>query len=271
MIIAVIVILLAAALAVTYLIMSAPRVKNRAGMEKLHVNYAHRGLWGDGVPENSIPAFARAADAGYGIELDVQLSSDGDVVVFHDYDLTRMCGDDVKLSSLRGAELSWRQLGGTQYTIPLLTDVLATVKGRVPLLIELKGETSDTSLCEALSRILGHYDGKVCVESFNPYLLGWFRKHSPRVARGVLYTDFLKHGTKSARNNFLLASMLTNCISRPDFIAADGGCLNSLPVKLMTGMHKLPVFVWTVRDADSLARYRAKRRNCIFEGFEPEK
>lgn len=110
----IIILVLIVVLVVAYLIMSAPNSKSkRAGMEKLHVHYAHRGLWGGDIPENSLPAFAAATGQGFGIELDVQLSADGDIVVFHDYDLKRMCGEDTKISSLRGAELSWRRPGGT--------------------------------------------------------------------------------------------------------------------------------------------------------------
>ena len=270
--IAVIVILiLAAAFAVAYLILSAPNPQSkRAGIENLSVHYAHRGLWGGDIPENSIPAFAEAANKKFGIELDVQLSSDGDVVVFHDYDLSRMCGEDTKVSELRGAELSWRRLGGTQHTLPLLTDVLAAVKGRVPILIELKGETADTALCEALAHVIQYYDGKVCVQSFNPYLLGWFKKHQPRIARGMLYTDFFKQGTSDKKKNILLNFMVANFISRPDFLSVDMTCFDKFAVKLMTKFHKLPVFVWTVRDKDTFARMHSARYCCIFEGFEPE-
>jgi glycerophosphoryl diester phosphodiesterase len=239
-------------------------------MEKLYVDYAHRGLWGGNIPENSIPAFAAAAANGYGIELDVQLSSDGDVVVFHDYTLKRMCNDDVHLSSLRGAELSWRKLGDTEYTIPLFEDVLNTVKGRVPILIELKGESGDTELCEAVSRILGHYDGKVCVESFNQYLLGWFRKHSPRTARGLLYTDVMKKSTGNRKNDFILTSMISNIIARPDFLAVDEKCLDYFPVRLMMKFHKLTTFVWTVHGMENYTKYRTMRFKSIFEGFLPE-
>ena len=271
MVVVIIAVLVLVALAIVYLVLSAPRrASQRPGMEKLYVDYAHRGLWGDGVPENSIPAFAAAAERGYGIELDVQLSSDGDVVVFHDYTLERMCGENVKLSSLRGAELTWRRLGGTEYTLPLLTDVLDTVRGRVPILIELKGESSDTSLCEALSRILGHYDGKVCVESFNPFLLGWFRKHQPKVARGVLYTNFFKNAPTGCMTNFALGAMLTNVIARPDFVAADGRFLGALPLRMMRGMYKLPMFVWTVRNREVYERMRSQKYKSIFERFDPE-
>lgn len=263
---------LLAVLTLVYLFLTSPRrERERAGMEKMNVDYAHRGLWGGNIPENSIPAFTAAASQGYGIELDVQLSSDGDVVVFHDYTLERMCGDDVRLSSLRGAELSWRRLAGTDYTIPLFEDVLRAVKGRVPILIELKGESSNTELCEALSRILGHYDGKVSVESFNPYLLGWFKKHSPRTARGLLYTDVIKKSTGNRKNDFILTSMISNIIARPDFLAVDEKCLGYFPVKLMMKFHKLTTFVFTVRDPDRYLLYRSMKVKSIFEGFTPNK
>ncbi len=259
-------------LAAVYLVLISPRsASRRAGMEKLQVNYAHRGLWGGEVPENSLEAFVRAADAGYGIELDVQLSSDGEVVVFHDYTLTRMCGEDIKLCELTGAQLSWRRLGGTTQTIPTLREVLTVVKGRVPLLIELKGESGNTELCSAVERELGYYDGKYCIESFNPFLLGYFKKNAPRVARGVLYTDFRVNGTKSKFNNFLLVSMITNVISRPDFLAADEKFLSALPVKIMTKIFKLPLFVWTARSPESESAARARGAHCIFEGFEADK
>lgn len=272
MIIALVVILiLAAALVLTYFILSSPNGKNkRAGVENLRVHYAHRGLWGGDIPENSIPAFAEATNKKYGIELDVQLSSDGDVVVFHDYNLSRMCGEDTKVSELRGAELSWRRLNGTRHNLPLLSDVLGTIKGRVPVLIELKGETADDALCEAVARVIQYYDGKVCVQSFNPYLLGWFKKHQPRLARGLLYTDFLKNGTPDKKKNILLNFMMANFMARPDFLSVDMTCFDKFAVKLMTKFHKLPVFVWTVRDKDTFARMRSAGYCCIFEGFEPE-
>lgn len=271
MIIALIVIVILAALALTYFILSSPNgTKKRAGVENLRVHYAHRGLWREGIPENSVPAFTRACDAKYGIELDVRLSSDGDVVVFHDESLARMCGEHSTVDSLRGAELSWRRLGGTEYTLPLLSDVLSAIKGRVPVLIELKGETADTALCEAVAHALNYYDGKVCVQSFNPYLLGWFKKHQPRMARGLLYTDFLKRGTADKKKNILLNFMMANFIARPDFLSVDMTCFDKFAVKLMTKFHKLPMFVWTVRDKDTLARMRSAGYCCIFEGFEPE-
>ena len=270
MIVVFIILALVVLAAIVYLILSAPNsTRKRAGMENLTVDYAHRGFHGEGIPENSIPAFSAAVAAGFGVELDVQLSSDGDVVVFHDYDLKRMCGEDTKLSSLRGAELSWRRLGKTQYNIPMLEDVLHTVRGRVPVLIELKGENSDTALCEAVAGILSHYNGKYCVQSFNPYLLNYFKLHHPKVARGLLYTDYKKNASLSKIKRLMLGSMMTNFLARPDFISVDESSLDAFPVRLMQKLHKLPTFVWTLRDPDRHARYRSMKYGRIFEGYDP--
>ena len=255
-----------------FFFLSAPRRESeRPGMEKLHVDYAHRGIYDNKeIPENSIAAFEAAMGAGFGIELDVHLSSDGDVMVFHDDNLLRMCGEDTKLSELRGAELSWRRLAGTEHTLPLMTDVLNAVKGRVPILIELKGATTDTSLCENLARVMQYYDGKYCVQSFNPFLLGWFKKHAPRVSRGLLYTNFMKQKDGGFLKSFSLTYMLLNVIARPDFIACDQKYIDSFPVKLMRNFYKLPTFVWTVTDNDAFARNRSGKLKNIFEGFVPE-
>lgn len=255
-----------------FLFLSAPRRESeRPGMEKLHVDYAHRGIYDNkDIPENSIAAFEAAMAAGFGIELDVHLSSDGDVVVFHDDDLLRMCGEETKISELRGAELSWRRLAGTEHTLPLMTDVLNAVKGRVPILIELKGVSFDTSLCENLARVMQYYDGKYCVQSFNPFLLGWFKKHAPRVPRGLLYMNYIKEKKWSFVKAFALTLMLPNVVARPDFIACDQRCVDSFPVKLMRNFYKLPIFVWTITDNDSFARNRSAKIKNIFEGFIPE-
>ena len=156
------------------------------------VDYAHRGAHGDGIPENSMAAFARAADNGCGIELDVQLSKDGQVMVFHDTYLERMTGMPGKCGDYTAEELSAIRLAGTEETIPTFRDVLALVHGRVPLLVELKGESLDTAVCAPTAALLRGYSGKFIVESFNPCLLGWFARHEPKMIRGLLYTNVTK-------------------------------------------------------------------------------
>ena len=210
---AVVAVALGAVLAVflaLWLFLIAPRARKKAVAPFLRP-YAHRGLWGGAVPENSLAAFRAAADAGFAIELDIQLSKDGEVVVFHDYTLTRMCGVDAHVKGLTAAELSAMSLGGTEQKIPTFREVLDTVGGRVPLLIELKGEDFSTALVPAALGVLADYKGAWCMESFNPLLLRAVKKHAPHAVRGLLVTDLIRDKKEGSKlRNFALSAMLLN-------------------------------------------------------------
>ncbi len=253
------VIILAILLAI-YVFMIAPSARKLE--PELMRNYAHRGLHGEGIPENSLAAFRLAAERGYGIELDVQLSRDGEVYVFHDYTLERMTGREGKLAELTSLELDELRLNGSEEKIPRLSEVLEVVGGRVPILVELKGEAVDTSLCPRVDEILSRYEGKYLVESFNPALLGWYRRNRPEVRRGQLWTDVIREKKPSVLN-FALTAMLTNCLSRPDFVAYDRRYARAWPLFAVTRILGAGRFVWTVREA------REMRVDCaIFEGVE---
>ena len=259
-------------LIMTYALLIMPRVTMRPDMSDILTNYAHRGFFDndEGVPENSLAAFKYAVIGEFGIELDLQLTADGEVVVFHDYTLKRMCGEDVRLSTLTLAELKKYRLVGTNYQIPTFKEVLKLVDGRVPLLIELKGESGDTSLCPAVSEILDTYNGTYSVESFNPLLLRWFKKNRPDVARGQLVTNLIK--SKHPGNffrNIALSGLLTNCLSRPDFIAVDEKYIKGLPIILCNGIFGTKLFVWTVRKKEHFDINRENGDCSIFEGFDP--
>ena len=122
-------------------------------------NYAHRGLWNaaEGVPENSLPAFARAAEQGYAIELDIQITKDGRIVVFHDDTMKRMCGNEGKISDYTYEELQQFHLGDSTEKIPLLREVLQTVDGRVPLLIEIKMPGLSTAVCAGFQKVRQYF------------------------------------------------------------------------------------------------------------------
>lgn len=139
--------------------------------------YAHRGLHGEeGIPENSMAAFKKAKGSGYGIELDVQLTKDGVMVVHHDYDLKRTCGVNKKITDLTYRELCRYRLMGTRERIPRFVEVLREVDGKVPLLVELKMETCNRKLCKKVAKALDQYKGLYCMECFHPYALYWFKK-----------------------------------------------------------------------------------------------
>ncbi len=249
------------------LVLVRPKGKRPADA-RLLCDYAHRGLHGDGVPENSLAAFARACEAGYGIELDVQLSHDGEVMVFHDYTLTRMTGDDRKLCELHAAHLGEHHLAGTEETIPSLVQVLRLVDGRVPLLIELKGEDFNTALCPKVAKCLKAYNGPYCIESFNPMLLREMHRCLPDAYIGLLYTNVVRDKKKTTLVNAVLTSMALSCLCRPNFIATNEKDRRALPVRLATGLFRAPRFVWTVRSRESLETAHRNGEFAIFEKID---
>ena len=186
-------------------------------------------------------------------------------MVFHDDSLLRMTGCDQLLSSLDAAELQALSLGGSDQRIPTLEDVLRLVNGRVPLLIELKGESMDTSLCQAVAEHLKDYEGAYCLESFHPLLVREMQKCLPGVFCGLLYTNVCREKKKTTLLNLLLTAMALNFLARPGFIAYDQQERHSLPVRITTGWYRAPHFVWTTRTRAQRARARELGEHAIFE------
>ena len=260
---------LAACLAL-WLLLIAPRARKRAVKPFLRP-YAHRGLWGGELPENSLAAFRAAADAGFAIELDIQLSKDGEVMVFHDYTLTRMCGVDAHVKDMTAAELGACRLGGSEQKIPTFREVLDTVDGRVPLLVELKGEDFSTDLVPAALAILKDYKGAWCMESFNPLLLRAVKKCAPHAVRGLLVTDLIrdkKEGSKA--RNFALSAMLLNFLCRPNFIAWNENYPHSVSRFVAIRLMGAASMCYTTRDEKKYQSHIKKGTYPIFEGFVPK-
>lgn len=206
------------------------------------IPYAHRGLHGAGRIENSRAAFEAAIGAGFGIELDVQLTADGECVVFHDHDLGRLTGREGRVSDLSVAELQRVKLNGAEETVPGLAQILALVADRAPLLIELKSRRRSVSrLCRSVSRALADYPGRAAIMSFNPQVGSWFARHSPEITRGLVVTE---SGKKNIRGS--IERRLASWRARPDFLAYD---IRDLPSPFASGERKrgLPVLTWTVR------------------------
>lgn len=262
---------LAALLALVFLVylFIFVRPKGRAPRDsELLCDYAHRGLHGNGVPENSLEAFDLACRAGYGIELDVQLSSDGEVMVFHDYTLIRMTGVDKKLCELDAKSLCTLMLAETDQTIPTFREALNLIDGRVPVLVELKGENFDTSLCPKVAEILNGYKGKYCIESFNPLLVRQMKKLFPEAFCGLLYTNAVKEKGKASLINIAITLMALNFMCKPSFIAYNEIYRNSFFVKLTTRFYKTPKFVWTIKSRESLDTAHTLGECPIFEKID---
>lgn len=264
--------LVAIIVAVVYAFLIMPRVTDRADMDMLSTDYAHRGLHSAGIPENSLPAFAMAINNGYGIEFDVQLSADGEVIVFHDDTLSRMCGKNARVRELTLAQIRSLHLLGTPYTVPTLSEVLELVDGRVPLLIEIKRERAAEQLCQSVAKMLDTYPGSFAIQSFDPFVLAYFKRYRPRFARGQLVCKIKRAPIKrfSRLGGFLLSHMLLNLISRPDFISISGARVRSVSFRLCISLFKCKGFVWTVTKKEQYRRIRSLGLFAIFEKFQPK-
>lgn len=258
------------ALFLVWLWMIAPRAR-KAQMRPFQRPFAHRGLWDGERPENSLAAFEAAARAGFGIELDVQLSADGTVMVFHDYTLDRMCGREGLLTDLSATELGTIRLKDSEQTIPTFAEVLRVVDGRVPLLIELKGETGDTSIVPATLALLKDYEGAWCMESFNPLLLRALKKQAPHVLRGLLSTDLCKEKKRGSwMLNFILSSLLVTFLCRPAFHAWDGRYPKRRGLRVGLNWFKAGSLVFTISTQKDYDDFMSRGIYPIFERFVPE-
>lgn len=228
--------------------------------------YAHRGLHSgdERVPENSLPAFRLAAENGYGIELDVHITKDDQIIVFHDDDLLRMCGVDAKTEDFTYDELLQLRLLGTEHRIPLFTEVLEVYAGAGPMVLELKTGPRKYELCEKTYALLQGYVGDVCIESFDPRIVGWWKKNAPEYLRGQLAQPAEFYPDQPKALAFLLAHSLTNFMGRPHFIAYKLGKkpLGTRIAELMGAMK----FSWTSKSLTD----KNDQDGIIFEQYNPD-
>lgn len=234
--------------------------------ELMSTPIAHRGYFNEIYPENSMGAMQRAVDNNFSIELDIQLSKDNQVVVFHDNDLKRVCGVDKMVKELDYSELQQLSLLDTNSTIPLFEEVLKVVDGKVLLVIELKSISgNNTLLVDKTIEILNKYEGKFVVQSFDPTIVAQFKKKAPHFIRGLLVSN-MKDSGKSKIINFLLRNMLLNFLAKPYFINTS---FDYLTGKMKRWHKRKPLICYTARNVEqyeySLKIYDA----VIFEGFDP--
>ncbi len=233
--------------------------------------YAHRGLHNAEVPENSMAAFRRAVEYGFGIELDVRLSKDGELVVFHDDELQRMVGIHGSTTDYTAAELAEMKLLGTEETIPKFSDVLSMVDGQVPLLIEIKETATEKDVAPALAMLLRSYRGAYIVESFNPLSLGRFAKVNSSVPRGILSQNYLKYPEFKAPLYFILQYLLLNRICRPSFVAFQKNHTKKNPSFHLCRLMGAATFAWTVKsEEEEKEAFKNGFDTVIFEGYIPE-
>ena len=243
-------------------------------------DYAHRGYWNtndpgeENRPENSLAGFRAAVEKDYGIELDVHLTKDGHLVVHHDDSLKRLTGVDIRIADSTLAEIRACKLPNGE-PVPTYDEVLDTVAGRIPMIVEVKVENRNhDALSKAVYKRMQRYDGPWCMESFDPRAVKWFRMNAPEIIRGQLAFDSAGKGKnfKEWTRNLYIASMLQNFLARPDFIAFSASSVkwHSLPIHLLRLMK--PWFVaWTVRSQADMDKWRGQWDLQIFEKFEAKK
>ncbi|HEX7886953.1 MAG TPA: glycerophosphodiester phosphodiesterase [Phenylobacterium sp.] len=233
-----------------------------------HPPIAHRGLWSpDGPPENSLSAFQAACAAGYGIELDVQLSADGEAMVFHDDELRRLTGAEGRVRDRSAAELAELRLDGGDEKIPTLLETLAVVGHRAMVHIELKTPYGEVGpLEQRVHEVIGDHNGPVGIIGFNPYSHAWFADRHPGVLRGLdSYSyEHAPNMADSQRRSFAALEHVE--IARPHFLALG---LDMLPSGRAAELRAagMPVVAWTVRDPVQWDALKDSCDNLIFEGF----
>lgn len=224
-------------------------------------DYAHRGLHGNGVPENSLAAFAAAQAERLGVECDVQRSIDGQAVVFHDEDLDRLTCETGPMARRSAEQLGAIALTGSSETIPTLRRVLNQIGGQVPILIEIKstGDAHVFALCLAVRRVLEGYTGPHAVMSFDPRVSRWYWRHSPHTVRGLVVSEGEDRALPGR-----IRRRLSLWHARPDFLAYD---IRDLPSRF-AGQQRargLPVLTWTVRSDEHGERAALYADAEIFE------
>jgi glycerophosphoryl diester phosphodiesterase len=217
---------------------------------------AHRGLWSPGgAPENSLAAFEAACEAGYGIELDVQLSKDGEAMVFHDAHLARMAGAAGAVNERTAAELKALRLKNTREPIPTLAEVLALVAGHALILVEIKSKPGEEGpLDQRVADVIEGYCGPLAIIGFNPFSHAWWAAHRPEALRGLNADAPIQREQME--------------IAQPHFLAL-GTDLSASPGAQRRRAEGYPIIAWTLRSADQWATAEPFADNLIFEGFAP--
>ena len=227
------------------------------------VPIAHRGLWGENIPENSLLAYENAKEKGFPIEIDLYKSKDGEIFSVHDRNLLRLTGKDMDVCLSVSSSVKELSICNSAEKIPTLKETLSLLDGKVPVLIELKNQP-DKTVVNSVAEILSEYKGEFAVQSFNPIFIKRFKKLLPQTVAGILTTkkeEDLKDET--ALNKFIVKLTPLNFIVKPDFISAEK---SAYPIK--SKRYKL---AWTITSEEEYEKIKPFADNIIFEGFIPKK
>lgn len=249
-----------------------PNIKKKDSALKLkNWYYAHRGFHdnkGD-APENSLKAFALAVELGYGVELDTQLTKDDVVVVFHDETLKRMCGITGNVRDYSYEELCKFKLLHSQEIIPTFAQVLDVINGNIPIIVEIKIYGQQIKVCELTNEILVGYQGLYCIESFHPLAVLWYKNNCPQIVRGQLSCNMIKKKDFQLPQ-IIVQSLISNFITKPDFIAYNHKDKKSISRKLCKNLYGNMSVAWTICSQEEMDICINDFDVFIFEGFNPK-
>lgn len=259
---------------ILYLFMIYPGRSRKERMKAYSsVFIAHRGLFNNtDIPENSLAAFAKAAENDYGIELDLQLTTDDALVVFHDTSLERMTGVNKRLIDCSFAELQQMRLLDTDQKIPLFTDVLKVIRKDTPLIVEIKSDGRYIETVKKAVEILRGYDGLYNIESFNPMVVKYLKDHEPDIIRGQLSYDYVsdKDSPLSLPLRFAFGNLLYLFLNRPDYVAYDCSAYRNLSFRIVSRLYRHYCVAWTVKSKKQFEEIRPYYNCFIFDSYIPE-
>ena len=233
--------------------------------------YTHRGYHDKpAVPENSIAAFLRTKEHGWGSEMDIHLMKDGNLAIAHDSNLKRVTGEDVLVEDLTAEELKKLRLEGTDEKVPLFEELLEL---KIPLIVELKVANGNyAELAAASWERLKNYDAPFCIESFDPRAVYWYTKNQPQIIRGQLAQDYSNEAQVhvSGLMKTMLRDLWFNPITKPDFVAYRFSDRENkyLQRYLRKGGQEVS---WTIRTKEDFDTAVRDGSIPIFELFDPEK
>ena len=219
---------------------------------------AHRGLHDNKtLPENSLGAFENAIAHGYGIEFDVWLTNDGELIVHHDPTLKRTCGQPVKTTCVDSSRLNDYKLMNTEHHIPTFRQTLELVNGQVNLVIEIKPTRAVEATCSKVWEQLKEYKGNYCIESFDPNVVRWWAKNHPEIILGQLCDRYLFH------------KIMVRSLKQYRFVDFMAVCIKNLPSryyqKIKSINKDMLIITWTVRTPAQLELAKKYSDNFIFE------
>ena len=271
MLINIVILIIVVYLALIYPNVSSIRKEKMRPYEQKYI--CHRGLYNNkDVPENSLKAFKLAVENGYGIELDIQITTDNQLVVFHDESLERICGVNKKLNECTFKEIRKLKLLDTDEKIPLFSEVLKVLRPDTPLVIEIKPEGRCLEALDRTVEMMKDYDGLYNIESFNPTVVTSLRHNYPHIIRGQLAYDSI-HDPEcdlSLVKKIIETYMLCNFLSKPDYIAYECNSYKNLSFQIISRLYKAECIAWTVKSQKQLEELKNLYQCFIFDSFIPD-